>query len=109
MKLLGMERCGWDELGHGRNGYRKGLYFASISILYDGNPGMGACLDMSGQGCRSFEEYGTGDFDGLFRLFQQGEGYHVTSWTWPLMIIPVSWISSSFSATVTTRTGNSSL
>ena len=78
MKLLGMERCGWDELGHGRNGYRKGLYFASISILYDGNPGMGACLDMSGQGCRSFEEYGTGDFDGLFRLFQQGEGYHVT-------------------------------
>ena len=39
---------------------------------------MGACLDMSGQGCRSFEEYGTGDFDGLFRLFQQGEGYHVT-------------------------------
>ncbi|WP_366800490.1 hypothetical protein [uncultured Oscillibacter sp.] len=50
MKLLGMERCGWDELGHGRNGYRKGLYFASISILYDGNPGMGACLDMSGQG-----------------------------------------------------------
>lgn len=73
-----MESCGWDELGHGRNGYRKGLYFGSISILYDGNPGMGACLDMSGQGCRSFEEYGTGDFDGLFRLFQQGEGYHVT-------------------------------
>lgn len=73
-----MEGCGWDELGHGRNGYRQGLYFGSISILYDGNPGMGSCLDMSGQGCRSFEEYGTGDFDGLFRLFQQGEGYHVT-------------------------------
>lgn len=78
VKLLGMEGCSWDELGHGRNGYRKGLYFGSISILYDGNPGMGACLDMSGQGCRSFEEYGTGDFDGLFRLFQQGKGYHVT-------------------------------
>lgn len=78
VKLLGMESFGWDELGHGRSGYRKGLCFGSISILYDGNPGMGACLDMSGQGCRSFEEYGTGDFDGLFRLFQQGEGYHVT-------------------------------
>ena len=73
-----MESCGWDELGHGRNGYRKGLYFGSISILYDGNPGMGSCLDMSGQGCRSFEEYGTGDFDGLFQLFQHGEGYHVS-------------------------------
>lgn len=78
MKLLGMESCAWDELDHGRNGYRKGLYFGSVSILYDGNPGMGTCLDMSGQGCRSFEEYGTGDFDGLFRRFQQGEGYHVT-------------------------------
>lgn len=73
-----MDGCGWDELGHGRNGYRKGLYYGSISILYDGNPGMGSCLDMSGQGCRSFEEYGTGDFDGLFQLFQRGEGYHVT-------------------------------
>ena len=61
LKLLGMEGCSWDELGHGRNGYRKGLYFGSISILYDGNPGMGTCLDMSGQGCRSFEEYGTGE------------------------------------------------
>lgn len=78
VKLLGMESCGWDELGHGRNGYRKGLYFGSISILYDGNPGMGICLDMSGQGCRSFEEYGTGDFDGLFRLFQGNSGFHVS-------------------------------
>lgn len=78
VKLLGMENRAWDDLGHGGDGYRKGIYFASISILYDGNPGMGSCLNMSGQGCRSFEEYGTGDFDGLFRLFQQEEGYHVT-------------------------------
>jgi len=78
VKLLGMESCGWDELGHGRNGYRNGIYFGSVSILYDGNPGMGACLDMSGQGCRSFEEYGTGDYDGLFRLFQRDSSFHVT-------------------------------
>jgi len=76
--LLGMEGCGWEELDHGRNGYRKGVYFGSVSILYDGNPGMGSCLDMSGQGCRSFEEYGTGDFDGLFRLFHDDSSFHVT-------------------------------
>ncbi len=78
VKLIGMEACGWEELGHGRNGYRKGIYFGSVSILYDGNPGMGSCLDMSGQGCRSFEEYGTGDYDGLFRLFQSDSRFHVS-------------------------------
>lgn len=67
--LLGMEDCAWEPMEHGRNGYRQGLYFGSVSIYYDGNPGMGSCLDMSGQGCRTFETYGSGDFDGLFRLF----------------------------------------
>lgn len=78
MELLGMKNCGWEEMNHGRNGYRKGQYFGSITILYDGNPGMGSCLDMSGQGCRSFEEYGTGDFDGLFHFFSGNPQYNMT-------------------------------
>ena len=78
MELLGMKNCCWEEMNHGRNGYRKGQYFGSITILYDGNPGMGSCLDMSGQGCRSFEEYGTGDFDGLFHLFSGNPQYNMT-------------------------------
>ncbi len=77
VKLLGMDGCHWQDMEHGRNGYRKGIYFGSISILYDGNPGMGSCLEMSGQGCRNFEEYGSGDYDGLFRRFQGDEMYHV--------------------------------
>ena len=77
--LLGMEGFPWEEMEHGRNGYRKGLYYGSISIMYDGNENMGTCLEMSGQGCRTFESEGTGDFDGLFQLFQDCQDlYHVT-------------------------------
>ena len=50
--LLHMEDLAWTAMEKGRNGYRNGIYFGSISILYDGNPDMGICLDMSGQGCR---------------------------------------------------------
>lgn len=79
LPLLGMENCAWEPMDHGRNGYRNGLHFAHISIYFDGNEGMGSCLDMSGQGCRAFETYGTGDFDGLFRLFaSQPERFHMT-------------------------------
>lgn len=76
--LLHMEDVSWSAMEKGRNGYRNGLYFGSISILYDGNPGMGICLDMTGQGCRAFEEYGSGDFIGLFRLFSQDDRFHIT-------------------------------
>lgn len=79
LPLLGMEGFPWEEMEHGRNGYRKGLYYGSISIMYDGNENMGTCLEMSGQGCRTFESEGTGDFDGLFQLFQDHQDfYHVT-------------------------------
>lgn len=78
VQLLGMESASWEDLGHGLNGYRKGLYYGSILILYDGLPGMGCCLNMSGQGCRTFEEYGSGDFDGLFELFRDNDCFHVS-------------------------------
>lgn len=79
ISLLNMEGCNWEPMDHGRNGYRKGLFFGCISIYFDGDPGMGSCLDMSGQGCRAFETYGTGDFDGLFDLFAfQPEQYNMT-------------------------------
>lgn len=79
LPLLGMEACPWEPMEYGRNGYRKGLHFSHISIYFDGNEGMGSCLDISGQGCRAFETYGTGDFDGLFWLFvSQPERYNIT-------------------------------
>jgi len=78
VKLIGMEGFTWDDPGHGGDGYRKSIRCHDIYVFYDGNPGMGSCLNMSGQGCREFEEYGTGDYDGLFRLFQRDSSFHVT-------------------------------
>lgn len=79
VELLHMEGLAWDDLGHGRNGYRRALYYGSISILYDGIEGMGICLDMSGQGCRTFEEQGSGDFEGLFQLvIDNPDKFHMT-------------------------------
>lgn len=78
VSILGMQDCAWVPMDHGRNGYRNGIFFGNISILYDGNPGMGTCLDMSGQGCRTFESFGSGDFDSLFQLFVSDSSFHMT-------------------------------
>lgn len=79
LPLLEMEDCPWEVVGKGLDGYRNRLSFGCISICYDGNPGMGSCLIMSGQGCRAFETFGSGDFDGLFQLFMtHPEQYHIT-------------------------------
>ncbi len=42
--LLHMEEVTWSPMEKGRHGYRNGIYFGNISILYDGNPGMGIDL-----------------------------------------------------------------
>ena len=68
-EFLGLQDCDFDEM-HGFYGYRHRLYFLGISIHYDGfnnkNGDMGVCVEMSGQGCRTFEKYGSGDYDKLF-------------------------------------------
>ena len=76
--ILGLKSQPWEEMTKGRNGYKKGLYFGSISILYDGTENMGCCMEMSGQGCRTFEEHGTGDFVALFALISSSEAYHIS-------------------------------
>lgn len=79
MQLLGMENSPWELLDHGANGYRQAYYFGSISIWFDGQPGMGCCVNMSGQGCRSFEEYGTGDYHSLFQLVTDNpDRFHIS-------------------------------
>lgn len=58
----------WQEL-YGFYGYKNRLYYDGISIHYDGHSdNMGILLEMSGQGCRAFEEYGNGNYDSLFTL-----------------------------------------
>lgn len=78
--LIGMAGEQWEEKEYGRHGYRKMIWCGSISIMYDGGqPGMGSCLDMSGQGCRTFEEYSTITFPDLFQIVMDNpHDFHVT-------------------------------
>lgn len=71
--LLGMDAVPW-ELVKGARGYQDRLYFGGISIHYNGREDMGVWLEMSGQGCRTFESVGTGEFDRLFDFVRKGHG-----------------------------------
>lgn len=77
ISLLGMESCPWEILTSG-NGYTHRYYFNGISVSFvDGDMshvGGFYLLDMSGQGCRTFETYGSGDFESLFKLVQREHG-----------------------------------
>lgn len=79
ISMLGLESVEFMEAAHGRNGYKQMLTFQNISILYDGRDGMGLCVDMSGNGCRTFEEYSTTTWDSLFStLLSDSESYNIT-------------------------------
>lgn len=67
ISLLGLESVKFEKLSHGRYGYMDCLYFEGISILYNGRSDMGVCCEMSGKGCRAFEDYGHGDYEKIFK------------------------------------------
>ena len=73
IELLGMQDVSW-ELVKGARGYMDRLYWGSISIHYNGREDMGVWLEMSGQGCRSFETFGNGDYESLFDEVRQNPG-----------------------------------
>ena len=73
IELLGMQNVSW-ELVKGARGYMDRLYWGSISIHYNGREDMGVWLEMSGQGCRSFETFGNGDYESLFDEVRQNSG-----------------------------------
>lgn len=65
-KFLGFEDLPFQEL-NGRYFYKKRLYFEGVNIYYEGfNENMGICVELSGKGCRNFEQLGTGDYMELF-------------------------------------------
>lgn len=67
--LLGMQGVSFT-LQNGFYGYRERLFFGGVSIHYSGRSGMGVCVEMSGKGCRTFEEFGNGDYDAIFELIR---------------------------------------
>lgn len=57
---LGLSHVTWTDFpGRGRYGYRDRMEFGSVNILYNGRDDMGICCEMSGQGCRTFEDHTT--------------------------------------------------
>lgn len=63
---LGLSELKFENL-KGFYGYRDRLFYEGISIHYNGRDDMGVCCEMSGKGCRTWEKYGTSDYDSLFQ------------------------------------------
>lgn len=66
-ELLGMTDVEWKKCS-GRYYYGEGWRFGNITIYSEGlSADMGVCVEMSGQGCRDFETFGTGDWHSIFK------------------------------------------
>lgn len=70
IRILGMFPGDFKPLGKGANGYKNCLFFNQIKVLYNGNEGMGVHVEMSGQGCRTFEKNSNLTWRDLFLRFR---------------------------------------
>lgn len=66
--LLGLPRDNFCDFPTGKYGYRSHARFGHIAIYYDGRPNMGIHVEISGQGCREFEQYTKKDWSQFFAL-----------------------------------------
>lgn len=73
---LGLAHVPWTET-KGARGYRDRKYFSCISIHYNGRPDMGVWVEMSGQGCRTFESLSKVGWEGIFS-FIRDSGLKIT-------------------------------
>ena len=58
IKALGLSHAPWI-ITKGARGYQDRKYFSCISIHYNGRSDMGVWVELSGQGCRTFESLST--------------------------------------------------
>ena len=78
MDLIGIDSYMFEYVS-GLHGFQHCMLFSGIRICYNDdnfggfNSGF-VWLDMSGQGCRTFETYGNGDFEKLFNLCRAEAG-----------------------------------
>jgi len=80
IQMLGLDKEGivWEQV-KGAHGYRDRLYWEKISIHYNGREDMGVWLEMSRQGCRAFESFGSGNYEALFQeVFSEPGDMHIT-------------------------------
>jgi len=69
IKMLGLQKAEWTQI-YGFYGYKNRMYNGGISIMYDGTEDMGFLVEMSGQGCRTFETIGNGDYEKVFNYIK---------------------------------------
>lgn len=67
---LGLSHVNWT-LTKGARGYQDRKYFGSISVHYHGREDMGVWVEMSGQGCRTFETMSAVGWERLFSFIQE--------------------------------------
>lgn len=70
ISALGLSHVPWQEI-KGARGYRDRKYFSCISIHYNGRPDMGVWVEMSGQGCRTFESLSEVTWEGIFGFIRE--------------------------------------
>ena len=75
VKLLGMDITSF-EVVRGTRGYLERLYYDGVNIHYGGREEV--WCEMSGQGCRTFESFGHGNWADLFHSVLSGDGFHIT-------------------------------
>ena len=67
---LGLTDVPWIET-KGARGYQDRKYFSCISIHYNGRADMGVWVEMSGQGCRTFESLSKVTWEGIFSFIRE--------------------------------------
>lgn len=72
IEILGLKDVPWVSC-NGAQGFKYRMYFDCISIHHCRDDGF-IWLELTGQGCRAFETYGTGDYESLFQLVQDNPG-----------------------------------
>ena len=76
IEILGLSHCPWSVI-RGARGYQDRKFFSSISVHYNGRDDMGVWVEMSGQGCRTFETLSSVGWDGVFKFVQEN-GLNIT-------------------------------
>lgn len=82
VELLGMTECSFETL-NGSKGFRYRQYYGGVSIHFNESQLSESdgfiWLEMSGQGCRTWETYGTGNYEMLFDLARHDpQNIHIT-------------------------------
>ena len=57
IEAMGLADCPWQQAERGAHGYKDRLYYGCISVHYNGREDMGVWVELTGQGCRAFEDH----------------------------------------------------